>query len=142
MIEKAVEILKNASVIAVVGLSRNPYKDSHIVARYLLSQGYEVIPINPNSQEILGIKSYPSLSDLPPELKRRVDIVDIFVPQRLIGKIVDDAIEMRRKYGKPDLIWMQEGLIDFEAMQKAESEGILVIMDKCIMKLHMALIAH
>ncbi len=140
MYEELRELLERARTIAIVGLSRNPSKDSHKVARYLKSRGYRVIPINPMGDVILGEKAYKSLRDLPKELKRIIDIVNIFRPSRDVAEIVEQAIEMKRLYGKPDVIWMQEGIADFEAAQRAEDEGITVVMDKCIMRVHRALI--
>jgi len=126
-------VLKNAKTIAVVGLSSNPEKDSYHVAEYLIKQGYEVIPVNPNQEEILGKKCYPSLLSIPEEIK--IDIVDIFRKPEDVPPIVDDAI--KRGVGA---IWMQEGIVNNQAGKKAKEKGLFVVMGKCIMKTHLSMI--
>jgi predicted CoA-binding protein len=126
-------VLKNAKTIAVVGLSSNPEKDSYHVAEYLIKQGYEVIPVNPNQEEILGKKCYPSLLTIPEEIK--IDIVDIFRKPEDVPPIVDDAI--KRGVGA---IWMQEGIVNNQAGKKAKEKGLFVVMGKCIMKTHLSMI--
>ena len=114
------EQLRNSHTIAVVGLSDNPARDSHRVAKYLQDQGYRVIPVNPMIQETLGEKSYPDLASVP----EAIDMVDIFRRSELVPPVVDQAIEIRAKY-----IWMQDGVIHGEAAAKAEAAGIPVVMD-------------
>lgn len=121
--------LKNAKTIAVVGLSGNPTKDSHRVAKYLKEQGYDIIPINPTEKEVLGETSYPDLLSLPSGIS--LDIVNIFRKPSAVSGIVDQAIKRRAK-----MVWMQEGIINEEAKKKALEVGIDVVMDSCIMKVH------
>jgi len=121
--------LKNAKTIAVVGLSGNPAKASHQVAKYLKEQGYDIIPINPTEKEVLGETCYPDLMSLPSGIS--LDIVDIFRKPEAVVPIVDQAIKRRAK-----MIWMQEGIINEEAKKKAVDAGIDVVMDSCIMKVH------
>lgn len=128
-IEKA---LKEAKTIAIVGLSSNPEKDSYHVADYLIKQGYDVIPVNPNAEEILGRKSYPSLLAIPPEIK--VDIVNIFRKPEDVPPVVEEAM----KIGAP-VIWMQEGIVNNQAGKKAKEKGHLVVMGTCIMKTHLSI---
>lgn len=125
-------LLQKAKTIAVVGLSSNREKDSYHVAEYLIKQGYEVIPVNPNSEEILGKKSYPSLLAIPEEIK--IDIVDIFRKPEDIPPIVDDAIKIGAR-----AIWMQEGIVNNQAGKKAKEKGLFVVMGKCIMKAHLSM---
>lgn len=125
-------ILKEAKTIAVVGLSSNPEKDSYHVAEYLMKQGYEIIPVNPNSEEILGKKSYPSLTAIPEDIK--IDIVDIFRKPEDIPPVVDDAIKIGAK-----AIWMQEGIVNNQAGKKAKEKGLFVVMGKCIMQTHLSI---
>ncbi len=114
------EQLRNSQTIAVVGLSDNPARDSHRVAKYLQDQGYRVIPVNPMIQETLGEKSYPDLTSVP----ESIDMVDIFRRSEFVPPVVDQAIEIGAKY-----IWMQDGVIHPEAAAKAEAAGIPVVMD-------------
>lgn len=126
-------LLSKRRVIAVVGLSRNPSKDSYRVAEYLKSRGHRIIPVNPFASEILGERAYPSLSAVPEELKQQIDIIDIFRPSSDVLPVVEEAVEIRKKYGKPDVIWMQEGIVNEEAADLARKAGMKVIMDLCIM---------
>ncbi len=121
------KIFKENRSIAVVGLSSNPARASHSVARYLQSQGYQIIPVNPHEKEILGEKAYPDLLSIP----EKVDIVDIFRRSEDVPPIVDQAIQIKAK-----VVWMQEGIVNQEAAEKANSAGLTVIMDKCMYKEH------
>ena len=114
------EQLRNTKTIAVVGLSDNPDRDSHRVSKYMQSQGYRIIPVNPMIQEALGEKSYPDLKSVP----EPIGMVDVFRRSELVGPVVDEAIEIGVKY-----IWMQDGVINEEAAAKAEAAGISVVMD-------------
>jgi len=123
------EVLKKSKTIAVVGLSDSPLRPSFGVSAYMQSQGYRIIPVNPQINEVLGEKSYPSLLDVPV----KIDIVNIFRRPEYVEEIVDQAIQL-----KVPAIWMQEQVIHQEAAQKARKAGILVIMDLCILKEHRA----
>ena len=119
------EVLRSAKTIAVVGLSSNPARASFGVSRFLQRQGFRVIPVNPNEREVLGERAYPSLRDVPDQ----IDIVDIFRRPARVPEVVDDAVQKGIRF-----IWMQEGVINHEAKQKAEAAGIPVVMDRCILK--------
>ena len=121
------DILGAARTIAVVGLSARRFRPSHGVAEYLQRAGYRIIPVNPNIAEVLGEKSYPSLDAVP----EPVDIVDIFRRSEHVPEIVEAAI---RKGAKT--IWMQEGVVHEDAARRAESAGLAVVMDRCILKDH------
>lgn len=121
-------ILKETRRIAVVGISSKPGRPSLTVANYLLSQGYEIIPVNPNLQEVLGRKCYPDLESVPGE----IDVVDIFRKPQDVLPIVEGAI---RKGAK--VVWMQEGIVNEEAAQKAREAGLTVVMDRCMLKEHL-----
>ena len=122
-------ILSGARTIAVVGLSDRPERDSNEIARYLLSQGYRVVPVNPTVPTVLGERSYPSLSDLPPEL--RIDIVDVFRRSDQVPPVVDEAVVRR-----VPVVWMQLGVENAAAAAKARSHGITVLENSCIMVQH------
>jgi predicted CoA-binding protein len=124
-------ILNIFHTVAVVGLSPDRTKPSNEVARYLIDHGYDVIPVNPTAQEILGKTSYSTLSAVP----QPIEIVDIFRASDKVGPIVEEAIKIKAK-----VVWMQEGVINEEAATKARAAGLMVVMDRCIKKDHMRLI--
>jgi len=126
------DILKSYRTVAVVGLSRDPAKDSHRVAKYLQSEGYRIIPVNPFAEEILGEKSYKSLRDVP----EPVEIVDVFRPSEQVSTVVEDAIKLKNRTGTPKVVWMQLGIVNREAAKRAEEAGFTVIMDRCMMIEH------
>jgi hypothetical protein len=123
------DLLKKAKTIAVVGLSDSPLRPSHGVAAYMQSQGYKIIPVNPNIEEALGETAYPSLLDVP----EKIDIVNVFRRPEFVPGIVEQAIQL-----KVPAIWLQESVIHPAAAQKARDSGILVVMDECILKEHRA----
>ena len=139
------EIIKLAlksKTIAVIGISRDPTMDSYKVAEYLKVNGYHIIPINPFAQEILGEKCYKSLLEVPEEVQKTIDVIDIFRPAQEVFSIVEQAIQLKHKHGKPLYIWMQLGIINSQAAEIAEKAGLAVIMNKCIMIEHKRLKAH
>ena len=123
------DLLKRSRTIAVVGLSNSPLRPSHGVSAYLQTHHYRIIPVNPEIDEALGEKSYPSLLDVP----EKIDIVNIFRRPEYVEQIVDQAIQL-----KVPVIWMQESVIHEKAAEKARQAGIFVIMDRCILKEHRA----
>ncbi len=125
--KEIVDILKESKTIAIVGLSPREERDSNEVARYLLDNGYEVIPVNPTTGKILGLESYPSLSDVPV----KIDIVDIFRKLDAVPGIVDEAIEIGAR-----TVWMQENIVHNGAAKTAKEAGLKVVMNKCIMVEH------
>ena len=117
----------NPRAIAVIGLSDNPAKPSHYVSAYMQQHGYKIYPVNPSIPEVLGEKSYASLSDLP----IKPDIVNVFRLPKFIPAIVEEMMQLKL----PNL-WVQQGIINLEAAARAESNGIHVVMDRCIMVEH------
>ena len=120
-------ILNTYRIIAIIGLSPDPNRPSHRVAEYLISQGYKVIPVNPDAKEILGVKSYSDMKSIP----EPIEIVDIFRRSEEVMPIVDDAINIGAK-----VVWMQEGVINEKAALRARDAGLLVVMDRCMLKEH------
>lgn len=120
-------MIRNGKTIAVVGLSSRRTRPSYGVSEYLQSQGYRIIPVNPNETEVLGEKAYANLEDIP----EHVDIVDIFRRSEEVPAIVDSAIKIGAKG-----VWMQEGVSDETAAAKARAAGLDVVMDHCILKIH------
>ena len=130
------EILEKYTVIAVVGLSKEPGKDSHRVSAYLKQHGYRIIPVNPFAEKVLGEKSYPSLLEIPSEIQKTIEVVDIFRPAEDVLPIVEQVIKLRALYGKPFVIWMQLGIVNEQAAEAAKRAGLIVVMDRCLMVEH------
>jgi predicted CoA-binding protein len=130
------EILKKYKTVAVVGLSREPGKDSHRVSAYLKQHGFRVIPVNPFADEVLGEKSYKSLLDIPPEIQKTIEVIDIFRPSKDVPPIVEQAIKLKAMHGKPYVVWMQLGIVNEQAAEAAKKAGLTVVMDKCMMIEH------
>jgi len=128
--------LKKYRTVAIVGLSRDPSKDSYRVAEYLQKNGFQIIPVNPIANEILGERSYKNLLDIPSEVQKTIEIVDIFRPSEEVLPIVEQAIKLRRHYSIPYVVWMQLGIVNLEAAEIARKEGLIVVMDKCMMQEH------
>ena len=116
--------------IAVIGMSKHSAKAAHFVPKNLSEQGFDITPINPNAIEILGKKSYPTVSSLD----HPVDVVDIFRPSEDVLSFVEDAITK-----KPKVIWLQEGIHNSEAEELARSNGIMVIFNRCMLAEHQRL---
>jgi predicted CoA-binding protein len=123
------EILEKYQTIAVVGLSSNPARPSFGVTRYMQSAGYRIIPVNPNETAVLGEKAYPRLEDIPNA--HEIEIVDIFRRSQFIPPIVDSSIAIGAK-----VIWMQQGIRNEPAAEKARAAGLQVIQDACILIEH------
>ena len=119
--------LKN---IAVVGMSKNPEKAAYYVPKYLAEKGYNIIPVNPTTDEILGKKCYSELSGIT----ERVDIVDVFRPSEQVMSVINDAIKL-----KPKVIWLQEGIHNIEAESLAQKTGIEVVFNRCMLAEHQRL---
>jgi uncharacterized protein len=121
------QILRGAKTIAVVGLSSNPMRASHGVAEYLKAAGYRIIPVNPNETEVLGEKAYARLEDVP----EPVDIVDVFRRAEEVGAVAESAIRIGAK-----VLWMQLGIENAEAAERARTAGMVVVEDSCLMVEH------
>jgi len=122
-IEECCALLKRVRTIAVVGLSPNPGRPSHGVSRYLQERGYTVIPIHPAAREVLGQPAYRRLADVPVP----IDLVDVFRRAEAIPAVVDECLELGLK-----AIWIQDGIINESAAERARTAGMMVIMDRCI----------
>src|SRR5271170_4140358 len=123
------ELLSRAKTIAVVGLSDSPLRPSYGVSAYMQAAGYRIIPVNPRIAEALGEKSYPSLREMPPAVAEKIDLVDVFRRPEYVDDIVEQAIQL-----KIPAIWLQEGVINERAAEKARKAGIFVVMDLCVLK--------
>jgi predicted CoA-binding protein len=127
------ELLSRTKTIAVVGLSENPMRPSHGVSAYMQAAGYKIVPVNPQIAEALGEKSYASLLEMPLEVAEKIDLVDVFRRPEFVDEIVEQAIQL-----KIPAIWLQEGVINERAAEKARKAGMFVVMDRCVLKEHRA----
>ncbi len=125
-------VLRDNTIVAVVGLSPKPSRPSHQVAAYLQQAGYRIIPVNPGRREILGQPCYPDLRAIP----GRVEVVDIFRRPELVEPVVRDAIAIHAR-----VVWMQEGIVNEQAAALAEKAGLTVIMDRCMKMDHLNFIS-
>ncbi|MBM2845214.1 MAG: CoA-binding domain protein [Bacteroidetes bacterium] len=125
-------LLLSSRVIAVVGLSDNLRRDSHGVARYLLNAGYTIIPVNPNIDNVFGVKSYPTLDHVP----EKIDIVDIFRRAEFVPDVVESAIRVHAR-----AVWMQLGVFHPGAADHADRAGLQVVVEQCMMVEHQRLVA-
>ncbi|HET9723754.1 MAG TPA: CoA-binding protein [Actinomycetota bacterium] len=118
-------ILGDAETIAVVGLSSNPFKDSFEIAEYLQRKGYRIVPVNPNETEVLGETAYPSLLEVPQDI--RIDVVDVFRRAADTPPVAEQAVQVGAK-----VLWLQDGIVNDDARRIAEEGGLTVIMGVCI----------
>ena len=116
--------------VAVIGMSKHSSKAAHYVPKYLLDNGYDITPVNPTADKILEINCYDSIS----EINGPIDIIDVFRPSDQISSIIHDCIEK-----KPKVIWLQEGIHDFESEELARKAGILVVFNRCMLAEHQRL---
>jgi len=133
MEEEIRKILSSSKTVAVIGISPKEDRPSYIVASYLKSKGYRIIPVRPDGEWILGEQVYHTLSEIPREIG--VDVVDIFRRSEDVPPIVEEAVQRGIK-----VVWMQEGVIHKEASEKAEKAGLKVVMDRCMKKEHQRLL--
>jgi uncharacterized protein len=127
------ELLLRTKTIAVVGQSASPMRPSYGVSAYMQARGYKIIPVNPQIMEALGEKAYPSLLEIPVEVAKKIDMVDVFRRPEYVDEIVDQTIQL-----KIPAIWLQEDVVNERAAEKARKAGIFVVMDLCVLKEHRA----
>ena len=128
--DKQIIDILSMRTIAVIGMSKHSSKAAHYVPKYLLDNGYDITPVNPTADKILDIRCYDSVS----EIDGPVDIIDVFRPSDQISSIIQDCIEK-----KPKVIWLQEGIHDFESEELAREFGILVVFNRCMLAEHQRL---
>lgn len=122
-----IRLLKDSLTIAVVGLSPKPHRDSHRIAAYLQDYGFRIVPIRPGLTEALGEPAYPSLSAVPEPLRSQIDLVDVFRAPEHVDAIVDECLALGIK-----ALWLQLGVVNRPAAEKAAAGGMTVVMDRCI----------
>jgi predicted CoA-binding protein len=123
------DLLLRTKTIAVVGLSESPMRPSYGVSAYMQARGYKIIPVNPQITEALGESAYPSLLEIPSEVAKKIDMVDVFRRPEYVDEIVDQTIQL-----KIPAIWLQEDVVNERAAEKARKAGIFVVMDLCVLK--------
>lgn len=126
------EVLRKYRVIAVVGASKNPEKDANSVPAYMKEKGYTIIPVNPTADQILGEKAYPTLLDLPAEVAKLVEVVDVFRPSEELPEVARQLIELKKRYGRAYIFWGQLGLENDEAKKALSEAGIPYVMNSCM----------
>jgi uncharacterized protein len=134
------EIIEKYKVIVVVGLSKDPEKVSYKVSAYLQHHGYRIIPVNPFADEVLGEKCYKTVLDIPVEIQRTIEVIDVFRKSEDVPLIIEQAIEVKTRVGRPFVVWMQLGIVNEQAAEAARRAGLVVVMDKCLMTEHYRLI--
>ena len=130
------QILTTFKVVAIVGMSDTIGKHSYRVGAYLKQHRYQIIPVNPTIDKVLGCKSYRNLLDIPERIQKNIEVVNIFRKPEDVPPIVEQALKLKVRYGKLRVIWMQVGIVNEEAAKTAREAGLTVIMDKCIMAEH------
>ncbi len=125
--EELRDVLGHSKTVAVVGISPKPDRPSYLVAAYLQSEGYRIIPVRPDGEEILGEKVYHGLAEIPKNIE--IDVVDVFRKSEDVLPVVEEAIQRGAK-----VVWMQEGIFHSEAASRAEAAGLKVVMDRCMKK--------
>jgi predicted CoA-binding protein len=141
MDETIKEILTTSRTIAVVGLSRDPSKPSYQIPEYLKNHGFHIVPVNPSIDTILGEKTYKSLLEMPPEIQRTIEVVEIFRPSADVPPIMEQAVKLKEIHGVLKVVWMQLGIVNEEAADMARKAGLTVVMDRCMMVEHKRLLA-
>ncbi len=126
------QIFENTSNIAVIGLSKNELRDSHQVSVYMKNAGYNIIPINPTIDSVMGLKSYNSLKNIPEDVLKNIELVNVFRKSEFVKEIVDEVIEINKKYGRIHTIWMQLGIFYEEIDRISEESKLNIITNKCI----------
>jgi uncharacterized protein len=130
------DVMRRYKVIAVVGASKNPEKDAYAIPAYLQAHGYKIIPVNPTTDSIDGLKAYPSLADIPPELAKQVEVVDVFRPSDELPQVARQVVEMKKRTGRPYVFWGQLDLENEEAKRILAEAKVDYVMDKCMKVVH------
>jgi uncharacterized protein len=126
------DVMREYKIIAVVGASKNPEKEANSVPAYLQEHGYTVVPVNPTADVVNGLKAYPSLNDIPLDLAKTVEVVDVFRPSEELPQVARQVIEMKKRSGRPFVFWAQLGLENEEAKMMLSEAKINYVMDKCM----------
>jgi uncharacterized protein len=132
------EVMRKYKVIAVVGASKNPEKEANTVPDYLKGHGYTIIPVNPTADVVLGLKAYPSLADIPADVAKKVEVVEVFRPSVEFPEVARQVAEMKKRTGRPYVFWGQLGLENEEAKRILGDAKVDYVMDRCMRVEHAA----
>ena len=124
--------MKTARTIAVVGASKNPEKDAHIIPAFLKEHGYRIVPINPTGSEVFGEKTFPDLLSLPSDLASEIDAVEVFRPSGELPEVARQVVELSRRQGRKYVFWAQAGLENDDAKKILDQAGIPFVMNACM----------
>jgi len=127
-----VDVVRKYKVIAVVGASKNPEKDAYSIPAYLRGKGYTIIPVNPTTDSIDGQKTYHSLAEIPLDMARKVEVVDVFRPSEELPQVAEQVAQMKKRTGMPLVFWGQLGLENEEAKKILAAAGVDYVMDRCM----------
>jgi uncharacterized protein len=127
-----IEVVRKYRVIAVVGASKNPEKEAFTVPAYLHDHGYTIIPVNPTTDRVNGLRSYPSLADIPAEMAEEVEVVEVFRPSEEFPEVARQVAKMKQKTGRPFVFWGQLGLENEEAKKILTDAKVDYVMDRCM----------
>jgi len=127
-----VDVMKKYKFIAVVGASKNPEKEANTVPGFLNDHGYTIVPVNPTADSILGLRAYPTLGDIPEDIAKKVDVVEVFRPSEELPQVARQVAEMKKKTGRPFVFWGQLGLENEEAKEILVKAGVEYVMDRCM----------
>lgn len=132
-------ILSRYRNVAIVGLSNDPTRPSYTVAEYLKNHGFRIVPVNPYVTEVLGEKSYKSLLEMPREIQKTIEVVDVFRRSEDVLPIVEQAVRMKKLYDVLRVVWMQLGVVNEPAARLAQEAGLTVVMNRCMRQEHQRL---
>jgi predicted CoA-binding protein len=130
------DVIKKYRVVAVVGASKNPEKEAFTVPAYLKEHGFTIIPINPTTDTVGGVKAYPSLAELPADVAKRVEVVEVFRPSEELPQVAQQVVEMKNKSGRPFVFWSQTGLENEQAKGILGKAKVDYVMDACMRVVH------
>jgi len=130
------EVVKMYRFVAVVGASKSPDKEAFTVPQYLQRHGFRIVPVNPTADSIHGEKAFPTLAALPDDVARRVEVVEVFRPSEELPQVAEQVVEMRKKVGRPFVLWAQQGIENEEAKKILTDEGVDYVMDACMRTVH------
>jgi len=131
-----VEVVKKYRFVAVVGASKSPEKEAFTVPAYLQRNGFKIVPVNPTADMIHGERAFPSLSSLPDDLAKKVEIVEVFRPSEELPLVAAQVVEMKKKTGRPFVFWAQQGIENEDAKKTLSSAGVDYVMDACMRTIH------
>jgi len=130
------DVVNKYRFVAVVGASKSPEKEAYTFPAYLQKHGFKIVPINPPADVIHGEKAFPSLSSLPDDLAKRVEIVEVFRPSEELPQVATQVVEMKKRTGRPFVFWAQQGIENEEAKNTLTSAKVDYVMDACMRTVH------